>query len=103
VNLPQCADEVRPEERRLVLARIERYPTGRVLPAGRVSEPFGKQRRLAETGGRDDDREPVRGSASERLDQSRTQNEARLRPRDVELGLEQRARGARVVIFPRLV
>src|SRR5262245_62103659 len=66
-----CSHDVRPEESRLVVARVEGNPT-RVRTAGRVGEPPGDERRFTESGRRCDERELLRGALLQPLDQPGT-------------------------------
>ena len=58
----QRGDHVRPEEPGIIVARVERNPSRRCLAALGRCQPFGQQRRLAETRRRGDEGELALGS-----------------------------------------
>src|SRR5437016_2614156 len=99
MNLLQGRDEIRPEDRGIVVAWIERYPARRRHRVECICMPPSHERRLSETGGRNDDRQFLRGSLTDCANQPGTWNEAGSRPRDMELGLEELDRCARTFMF----
>ena len=87
----QGGDHVGPERGGLAVALIEGEPRHRPVLRGRGGEPRGEQRRLAETSGGRDQRQPGVRPAVQPPAQSRAGDQTPPEPGEVELGLDQRA------------
>ena len=81
-----------PERRRVVVRPVEREPGHRSVRVGVRPEPLGEERRLAEPGGRGQQRQPRPRSGSEPLQKPGAAHQTGLPPRHVQLGGDQRTR-----------
>jgi hypothetical protein len=83
----QRGDDVAPEERRVVVARVERQPGDRApLPA----EPVDQQRLLAEAGRRNQERQRAGRTLLQARQQARASDQAGAPGRQGQLGAQQR-------------
>lgn len=97
----QGGDQVSPEQAGIVVALVERQPCRRVSPGRRVGHPLGHERGLAETGRRRHERQRRLRDEVQALPQPGPLDHATSPPRDVELGLQQRARHPGASLLPR--
>ena len=88
-------DHVGPERHRVVVARVQGEPGD--VRAVRSARQLGHQRGLAEPGRRRHERQRRVGRPFDLLAQSRSRDQPTVRRRQVELGLEERARHQRAV------
>jgi hypothetical protein len=86
----QGRDDVGPEGRGPAVALVQRHPGGEPVLRFGVREPLRQQRRLAESGRCGDERKPGLEPAAQALAQPRARHKTSSRPRDVELGLDER-------------
>ena len=87
----QRGDQVGPERHGLVVSLVEREPRHGPFTGRSGRQPLGQERRLAEAGRGGDEGQLRLGPAAQALAQPRTCHQAASWPRDVELGLQQRA------------
>ncbi len=85
----QRGDKIRPEQRGIVVALVEREPRHGPSIGRSGGQPLRQQRRLTEPGRRRHQRQRRLRPAAQALAQSRTRDQAASPPGDVELGLEQ--------------